>query len=179
MKYIKNKPKQHETEARLRKINIVDIAVIAVVIFLVLVAIEYFTDFSFFGRDGHKQMIEYTLEFENVDADMAESIKEGDIAHGFGGSDDMGQVTVVKILPQVVYVYDPETQQMVARELPAVDDARKAPVTLCITVRADALYKSGNGYTVGGHRISIGLPLDITFDGFSGAGQCTAIYGVD
>lgn len=179
MKYIKNKPKQNDIDAKLRKINIVDIAVVAVLIFMVLVSIEYFTDFSFFGRDGRKQNIEYTVEFENVSAAMAESIASGDTARGAGGIGNMGEATIVKISPQTVYVYDPEAERMVERELPASTGGKAAPVTLRITIRAQALYKSGNGYTVGGHRISVGSPLDISFDGFSGSGRCIAIYGVN
>ena len=179
MKYIKNKPKQNESDTKLRKINIVDIAVIAVLVFMVLVSIEYFTDFSFLGNDGRKQQIEYTVEFENVDAGMAESIMTGDTARGAGGVGEMGQVSLVKTVTQIAYVYDPETESMVARELPEDDGSRTAPVTLRVTVRVEALYKSGNGYTVGGHRISVGSPLDLSFNGFSGSGKCVAIYGVN
>ena len=121
----------------------------------------------------------YTVEFENVDAAMAESIMTGDTARGAGGIGKMGEVVVVKTSVQTAYVYDPETQSMVAREFPSPDGTKSAPVTLRITIRTDAMYKSGSGYTVGGHRISVGSPLSISFDGFSGNGNCIAIYGVN
>ncbi len=179
MKYIKNKPKRDEGEVKSRSINIVDIAIILVLIFLVLVSIEYFTDFSFFGSDGKAQMIEYTVEFENVNKAMAESVYVGDNARGRGGAGEMGRVSLANISPQLVYVYDPENAVMVARELPGSGEEESVPVTFRVTVQVEAVYKAGNGYTAGGQRISVGSPIDLCFDGFSGSGRCVSIYGID
>lgn len=179
MKYIKNKPKRDESEVKSWRFNIVDIAIILVLVFLVLVSIEYFTDFSFFGSDGKDQMIEYTIEFENANKVMAASVSAGDEAHGSGGAGDMGEVSLVNIAPQLAYVYDPETATMVARELPGSGENDGVPVTFRVTVRVKAVYKAGNGYTAGGQRISVGSPVDLSFEGFSGSGKCIAIYGLD
>ena len=179
MKYIKNKPRRDEGEVKSWRINIVDIAIILVLIFIVLVSIEYFTDFSFFGSDGKAQMIEYTVEFEYADKVMADSISAGDDVRGSGGAGDMGKVSLVKVSPQLAYVYDPETAAMVARQLPDSGENDGVPVTLRVTVRVEAVYKAGNGYTAGGQRISVGTPLELSLDGFSGLGNCVAIYGLD
>ena len=64
MNIIKNKKRvKDDGEARTPRINIIDIAVILVFVFLVLIAVEYFTSISIFSRDEPEKLIEYTLEF--------------------------------------------------------------------------------------------------------------------
>ncbi|MBQ9079820.1 MAG: DUF4330 domain-containing protein [Clostridia bacterium] len=178
MQYIKPKKRGHDDgDARSVRINIVDIALIIVLVFLVLVAIEYFTSFSFFGNAGSSQTIEYTVEFDGVSSAMANSIAVGDTALGSVGTQSLGTVSSVKIEPQVKYIYDPASGGIVQRALPA-DAAGNTPVKLCVTLQVKATYKAGAGYTVNGNRISVGSPVNLSFDGFSGGGSCVSIYGV-
>lgn len=178
MNIIKNKKRvKHDGETRLPKINIIDIAVIVVLIFLVLVAVEYFTPISIFNRDEPEKVIEYTLEFDGVSSALAQSITAGDTARGSIGANSFGTVKAVDTQPQMKYIYDPATQSIVAKELP-LDAYGQRPVKLIVTLQASAAYSENMGYTVNGTRISIGTPVSVSFDGFSGNGNCIDIKNV-
>lgn len=178
MNIIKNKKRvKGDGESRTPKINIVDIAVILVFVFLVLVAIEYFTSVSIFDKNEPEKLIEYTLEFDGVNSTLVQSISTGDTARGNIGSNSFGTVKSVDIQPQVKYIYDPATQSIVAKELP-LDAYGQRPVKLIVTLQASAAYSNELGYTVNGTRISVGTPVSISFDGFSGNGNCVAIKTV-
>lgn len=164
-------------ESRAHRINIVDVALIAVLLCVVLVAVEYFTSFSFLGIGGSMRTIEYTLEFESVDPDMAASVSVGDNAIGLSGHRAVGEVRSINTAAAVKYVYDPELGAIVARELPA-NAQNKTPLTLRVTLRIEATYRAGDGFSVNGNRISIGDDLAVSFDGFSGTGRCVSIYSV-
>ena len=64
-----------------------------------------------------------------------------------------------------------------ARELPA-NAQNKTPLTLRVTLRTEATYRAGDGFSVNGNRISVGDSLAVSFDGFSGTGRCVSIYSV-
>lgn len=177
MKFIKARSKREDGESRLPGINIIDIVLILALVVLVLFAIEYYTSFSFFGAGEKYQMIEYTVELEYVDRDMLSGIEVGDTVRGADGAGLMGQVSSVEIIPETALVYDPEKGTMTEQQLPASADGT-APVTLAIKVWTKAAYESGNGYTVDGSRISVGSPVELAVDGFSGTGICTSIYGI-
>lgn len=178
MNIIKNKKRvKDDGEIRTPRINIIDIAVILVFVFLVLIAVEYFTSVSIFGKDEPEKLIEYTLEFDGVNSALAQSIAVGDVARGNIGSNSFGNVKSVEVQPQVKYIYDPETQGIVAKELP-LDAYGQRPMRLVITLQASAAYSEELGYTVNGTRISIGTPVNVSFDGFSGSGNCIAIQNV-
>lgn len=168
---------QGSDETRVRRINLVDVALIAVLLCVILVAVEYFTSFSFLNLGGSAQTIEYTLEFECVDPDMAASVRVGDQALGVSGHRAVGEVRAATSLVAVKYIYDPESAGIVARELPA-DSQNKTPVTLRVTIRTEATYRAGDGFSVNGNRISVGESLAVSFEGFSGTGRCVSIYSV-
>lgn len=163
-------------ERRVRRINVIDVALIVVFLCIVLVAIEYFTSFSLLGLGDKTQLLEYTLELEGVDPDMAHSVAAGSRVLASSGYKDMGEVISVSEKPAVMYVYDPAEGALVARELPA-DAQGKTPVTLYVTVRAEASYREGDGFSVNGVRISIGESISVSLDGLSGTGKCISIYG--
>lgn len=178
MNIMKNKRRvKRDGEPRMPKINIIDIAVIVVLVFLVLVAVEYFTPISIFNTGEPEKTIEYTLEFDGVDSALVQSITKGDIARGNIGSNAFGTVKAVDIQPQMKYIYDPETQSIVAKELP-LDAYGQRPVKFTVTLQASAAYSEEMGYTVNGTRISVGTPVSINFDGFSGNGNCISINKV-
>lgn len=172
MKYIKS---NDGGEARARGLNIVDVALIIVILCLVLVAVEYFTSFSLFSIGSRTQVIEYTLEFEGVDYSMAQSVAVGKTVLSSSGHKRLGQVSTVNESTAVTYVYDPSTGALTARELPA-NSQGMTPVTLRVTVKAEASYREGDGFSVNGVRISIGDSVGVSLDGFSGNGKCVSIY---
>lgn len=172
MKYVKS---NDGGEKRVRGINIVDVALIVVMLCLVLVAVEYFTSFSLTGIGGTTRTIEYTLEFESVDGEMAKNVAVRDAVLSASGHKSLGQVSAVSEQPAVAYVYDPTAGALAARELPA-DAQGHAPVKLRVTVRAEASYHEGDGFSINGVRISIGDIVGVSMDGFSGSGKCVSIY---
>ena len=174
---MKNMKGTESDETRVRRINVVDVALIAVLLCIVLVAVEYFTSFSFLGLGGSTRTIEYTLEFENVDPDMAASVNVGDHAIGLAGYRAVGEVRTTDTSAAVKYVYNPALGSIVARELPA-NAQNKTPLTLRVTLRTEATYRAGDGFSVNGNRISVGDSLAVSFDGFSGTGRCVSIYSV-
>ena len=175
MKYFRG---TERAESRVRRINVVDVALIAILLCLILVAVEYFTSFSLFNFGGFTRTVEYTLEFENVDQNMAYSVNTGSYALGVSGYRSIGEIRSVNVSPTVRYVYSPTTGGMVGCELPDGAD-NKAPVTLRVTLRAEATYRAGDGFSVNGNRISIGDSLNVSFDGYSGTGRCVSIYSVN
>ena len=67
MNIIKNKKRvKGDGESRTPKINIVDIAVILVFVFLVLVAIEYFTSVSIFDKNEPEKLIQLSAVQEQL-----------------------------------------------------------------------------------------------------------------
>ena len=175
MNIMKNKKRvKTNGESRAPKINIVDIAVILVFVFLVLIAIEYFTAISIFDENEPEKLIEYTLEFDGISNTLAQGIAAGDIARGNIGSNSFGTVKSVSTQPQVKYIYDPGTQSIVAKELP-LNAYGERPVKLIVILQASAAYSEELGYTVNGTRISVGTPVSVSFGGFSGTGNCVSV----
>lgn len=178
MNIMKNKKRlKGDDETRKPRINIIDIAVIVVFVFLALLAVEYFTSISIFNKNEPEKLIEYTLEFDGVSSELAQSIATGDMARGNIGSGSFGTVKSVTTQPQVKYIYDPATKSIVAKELP-LDAYGQRPVKLVITLQASAVYTEELGYAVNGTRISIGTPVNVSFEGFSGNGNCVSIQNV-
>lgn len=172
MKYVKS---NDGGEKRARGINIVDVALIVVMLCLVLVAVEYFTSFSLSGIGGTTRMIEYTLEFESVNGEMAQNVVTGNTVLSASGHKSLGKISAVSEQPAVAYVYDPTAGALEARELP-VDAQGHTRVRLRVTVKTEASYREGDGFSVNGVRISIGDSVGVGMEGFSGSGKCVSIY---
>ncbi len=166
---VKSKPKSA------RRINVIDILFILVLVGILLVALSYFTPFSPFNIKTNGQTVEYTLRFEGVDADMADSVRVGDTAFDPTGKVQMGSVTEVKTEPAVQYLFDRESGEMMSAAVPEGGNG-KAPVTLNVTLKVEADYAEGEGLTVNGIRLSVGTPIRVGFSGFYGNGSCTSIY---
>lgn len=173
MKYIMNDTKE-ERRDRARRINVIDILFILLAVALVLVSVSYFTDFSFFGIGGEIRTLEYVVEFEGVDANMADRISSGDSAVSGSERFSMGKVINVEKAQDVRFLYNSENSIIERVAIPA-DENGNTTVTLKVTLVVDAEFNAGKGYSVNGNRIAVGQTTELVFTGYSGTGKCVSI----
>ncbi len=180
MKYSIINNKQRETDEAdakplWRRINILDVIFVIVILLMALSIVSFFTPLSFFGLGGEQKIISYTVEINDVDGSMADSLVIGDKAFDAGGKNEIGVITIVKVSDTLRYIYDSETGGLKASAYPP-DSNGNVPKTLRITIQATADYNAGKGYSVGGNRISVGSPMTLCFTGFTGSGNCISVY---
>lgn len=176
MKYSILQNRSHENDADkqksiFRRINILDVFLVLLIIVVLLLVVTFFFDVSIFGIGGQEKDISYTVEIDNVPADMVEHIKKGDRVMDAGGKESIGFVMNVKTSDCVRYLYSEDSQSIETVTLPA-DENGKLPQTICVTIQVIADYDKGAGYSVSGTRVAVGNIIDLCFAGFTGRGEC-------
>ena len=179
MKYSILQNRSHENDADkqksiLRRINILDIFLILLLVAVLFLVAAFFFDVSIFGIGGQERDITYTVEIDNVSADIAELIKKGDRVMDAGGKDLIGFVMNIKAEDCVRYLYNEDSKSIEKVTLPA-DENGNIPQTLRVTIQVTANYEKSLGYNVSGTRIAVGNNIDLCFAGFAGSGECVAV----
>lgn len=155
---------------RRRIFNILDIVIFLVIAALaVVLIISSSTGNSLFKKkkDGESKTIEYTVFFSNVEEALADRIASGDMVYSDDASVCFGQViTDVEKDEYQVVTYHDDVAEMVSYP---------DRYNLTVTIRADALYKEGVGFTVDGTRLAVGMNYRMVFPNLSVSGVCISI----
>lgn len=164
-----------QTPRRSAPINVIDILIIV----LVLAGIAFLVVSGVFGGSLFKsktetRTIEYTVVFRQVSEDFVTAISSGNAVLNAKEKQSFGTVSAdVESNPSTYVAYVPGGEEG------AGGTATLLPypgyVDLTVTIRVDAEYSAGTGYTVGGNRIAVGAEYSLMFPGFTGTGTCIAL----
>ncbi len=156
------------------KFNLIDL--IFILFFVLAVALIVWILAPFSGgnsAEGERAvMLEYTLEFDSVSAELTDNVSLGDEALGARDQTALGRVNSIRndILHAELH-YDPETDTASMKEYPDCFD-------LQVTLTAEAIFTPGSGYTVMGQRIAVGGSYSVMFPNFMGNGSCIGMREV-
>ena len=116
--------------------------------------------------------IEYTVEITNVKDTFIRNVVERDSVMDSVSKHPIGTVSSVEnSTPYTVLHYDDATDSVEMKEYP---DA----FNLLITIRAEASFVEGVGYTVNDYRIAVGKEMALKVPEFVGTGHCISIREV-
>ncbi len=164
--------------ARPRRLNVLDVVIIVTTVLLVAIAIVWSTPRlqALFASNDTVQ-ITYTVVFENVDESVYDRIMLDQTVIDAEGGRVLGSVALT---PESVSYYDfvlekdADGNDILKKQ--AHDELGK---NVTVTIRANAEYSEGKGYTVDGYRIAIGADMQLRFPGFSGTGRCNGISVIE
>ncbi len=147
-------------------VNFFDAAVIVLIVVAIVIALGSTQLGKLFGigSSGESCTVEYMVMFADVDQDLALAVSRGNAVYGNETAALMGEVITdpeVQAYRLVTYA-NGETQM---REKPGA-------VNVIVTVRAQAVYTEGVGYTVGDTVVRVGDTLALRFPGYTGVGSC-------
>ncbi len=157
-----------------RRLNVLDVVIIVTAVMLIAVAVVWSVPRlqTFFTTNDTVQ-ITYTVVFENVDESVYDRILLDQTVIDAESGRELGTVALT---PESVSYYD----FVLGTDAEGNDVAQKQPYdtlgkNVTVTIRANAEYSEGKGYTVEGHRIAIGAEMQLRFPGFTGTGYCNGI----
>lgn len=156
------------------RFNLIDLIIVMFAVAAVLFVVFVLDPFSLnvFSEGGQKVVLEYTVQFDYVEASLTDNIKPGDEVIGASGKNTLGRVSSIRndTLYSEIY-YNTETDTVSMKEYPDRYNIR-------VTVMADALFVPGTGYTVNGTRIAVGSQYSLMFPEYLGTGYCVAMREV-
>lgn len=157
-----------KVEGRKGKFNLVDLAVVFVVLSLIVIAVYAM---NLFGKAGTEVTLSYTVSIGNVDATYVDKIQVGDSVLDATTKCSLGRVAAVEnTRPHTVFRYDETT----GGKMLTVPDA----YDVVVTVLAEGIFEDKIGYTVEQKRLAVGAEYTLLFPGFAGNGYCTSIREV-
>ena len=179
------KDMQHETQPAFRKgtvvrkkktvqlsINWFDMVVIVLLVAIAALAISGTQLASLFGigETTEKCTVEYMVVFADVDQDLALAISDSASVYGTSSAGSMGKVIAdPEIKAHNVLVYSDGSGAL--KEKPGAVD-------IIVTIRAQAEYQKGVGYTIGDTVVRVGDHLSLRFPNYTGVGSCINIERV-
>lgn len=154
--------------------HLIDLIFVLFFVLIVCLVIWVLAPLSQKGEaDGVREvMLEYTVQFEQVEAAFTDNIALGEAALGASDRTPLGRVSSVRndILHSELY-YHSSTDTVSMKEYPDLYDIQ-------ITLTAEAAFTPGVGYTVMGQRIAVGGSYSILFPGYLGDGMCISMREV-
>jgi len=167
VKYVKvTKVKRRRKNGRF---NFVDAIIILMILVTVAAVVAYFLPglTSFFSH--RKEIsIEYVIEITGVEGDFAANIKENDPVYDTSRNYEIGRVSSVETVSHKVLSYNEETGVAEYKDHPQLKK-------ILVTVKGDAIYTAGEGYSINGQRIAVGKQFNVRFPKFKGSGYCIGI----
>ena len=156
------------------KFNFVDLLILVLVV-LVLFAVVFVLDpfsMNVFGNAEKTVVLEYTVQFEYVEASLVDNVRLGDEALNAVNKASLGRVNSIRndILYAEAY-YNSETDEVSMKEYPD-------RYNLQVTITADAVFEEGKGYHVKGSRIAVGRQYSLMFPDYIGSGYCISMREV-
>ena len=152
-----------------------DIVLLAAIVAAVFFLVVLLTPLNPFAKDHAETVgVLYAVEFENVDSDVFEllSAAEGKNVVDAATGKVIGQVRMVD-KREYSYYTDVAVKQgdnyVVGKET-AMDK-----YTVTVTLYADAVYESGEGYTVDNSRVAVGRTYELHFPSYAGTGTCVTL----
>ncbi len=157
-----------------KRLNVLDVVIIVTAVMLITVAVVWSVPRlqEFFSASDTIQ-ITYTVVFENVDEAVYDRIMLDQTVIDAESGRILGYVALT---PESVSHYDfvlgtDAEENEIAKKQPH-DELGK---NVTVTIRANATYEEGKGYTVDGYRIATGAAMELRFPGFSGTGYCNSV----
>ena len=161
--------KKKATQLSVNWFDAVVIVLILVVVALVVSGTQLASLFGI-GADTEKCTVEYMVMFADVDQDLALSISDSASVYGTSSAGSMGKVIAdPELKAHKVLVYADGTGSL--KEKPGAVD-------IIVTIRAQAEYREGHGYTVGDTVVRVGDNLSLRFPNYTGVGSCINIERV-
>ena len=157
-------------------LNLFDLLIVFVVVMaIVLLAMGIrLTDVLGLEQKGTQVRLSYTLTLYDVDEELAQAIKAGDVLYDVQTKAVLGVVkqapTSVPSQRKALLTGADGTHSLVMRPVPGTVD-----VTVHVT--ADANYQQGVGYAVGGVSVRVGEIYAVRTASYTGQAHCTAFNG--
>ncbi len=158
---------------------VVDITLVAVILAAVLFIVSLLTPFSLFGGGEELRGISYTVEFAGVNSSFVEKLQVGDVVTDAETGKVIGTVSAIDIRPYEVYTdvpsseKDEELDSFVVTKITYPEGYH----TIAVTIKTDAEYREGSGYTAGGTRIAVGRMYTLRLPAYTGEGECIGLEG--
>ena len=152
------------------KFNLIDFLLILVILLTVVALIYVFLPTSWIKRitADESAEIQYTVEFQAVDEEFINNIKEDDNVLDSVSKTGLGTVSAVDYSIRYTELTYNDDGQGVLVEYPGKYNVH-------VTIAADADYTEGEGYYVNGTRIAIGEKINARFPNYLGEGYCILI----
>ena len=151
------------------KINLIDILIILLIIAAVAFGIYYIMTrgTSSSATSEATKTIRYVVEFQNIDADFAGAIQEGDRVQYDVKKVDFGTVVGVQESPFQVMTFDYENE---------VEDVSlvEGKIGIMVTIEVD-VSETDRAFTANGSEIRVGQAYSLNFPNFFGTGYCIRI----
>lgn len=145
------------------------VAIIAAIFFLVVLL----TPLNPFRQDdGTECTLLYTIELSNVEADVIDLLREGDRVIDAETGREIGEIQL-KDKREYTYYSDVAVQNGDAYVVEKERVSDRYTVTL--TIRADAVYEEGVGYSVDHCRVAVGREYELHFPSYAGRGVCVTL----
>ncbi len=164
--------------ARSRRLNVLDVVIIVTAVMLVAVAVVWSVPrLQGLLLGGDTVQITYTVVFENVNEAVYDRIMLDQTVIDAESGRVLGTVALT---PESVSYYD----FVLGKDADGNDVAKRQTHdelgnNVTVTVRADAEYAKGKGYTVDGYRIAAGAEMNLRFPGFTGVGYCNGLSVIE
>lgn len=164
-----------QTGRRRSPVNAVDIILIVMILAAIALAVMLaFFRGVLFGGKTETRIIEYTVVFKQVDETFATSIVNGDPVLNVAGKQSAGIVSAdVESSASTYVAYHAAAEEGLNGS--AVLMTYPDRMDLTVTIRVEAEYTPGSGYSVGGLRIAVGSEYSLMFPGYTGTGTCIAL----
>lgn len=154
---------------------VLDILLLAAIVAAIFFLVVLLTPLNPFAKDNTETVgVLYEVEFANVDGDVFELLSdaEGKSVVDAATGKVIGEVRMVDKRPYSFYtdVAVKEGDNYVVGKETAMDK-----YTVTVTLYADAVYKSGVGYTVDNGRVAVGRTYELHFPSYAGTGTCVTL----
>ncbi len=161
------------------RFNFIDFVLIVLAITVIGTLIYVFSPVSLIKNWINKdtRMIEYQVEFTNVDVDFIDSIKEENTVIDAVSKNNLGTVKTCDANTKYIEykVSEDKTSDEDGNE---ITEYKLVPVeypdryNVIVTITAAATFEEGEGFIVNSRRIAVGEKLSLKFPDFIGEGYC-------
>ena len=151
------------------RFNFVDFFLLLIIVAMIAALVIYIVpglSEKLIDRDENE--ITFTIEFKGVDEAFVSNISIGDSIHDSSKNYQLGRVKAIESYAYTKLVYNEYTG---VAEMCEVEGKKN----IIVTVTATAVYTDGEGYSIGGERISVGSEYFIRMSGFSGSAYCIGV----
>jgi hypothetical protein len=148
------------------KINIIDIAILLIIIGVGFFAVEYFLPSKDKGAVNRK--INYEIELLQSTREFADMVKLGDEIRESIKGDYLGKIVKTEIRPSSIITANTQEGRFIKTELPSMYD-------VIITLEADGL-ETEKSITAENQEIKVGKRVFVKGKGYAGSGYILAIH---
>lgn len=167
---------KRQRSERKRPINIIDVVLSLMILTFLSFVVYFFISDPMIGWDiGQNVELEYTVEISGISQEMAAKINVGDQVFDGENNFVVGSVINTEIDDCVEYVYNEESGRIEAVAYTDEGSPLSVRKKLLVTIKADARYAEGKGYSVNGYRVAVNRDMSLCFSGYTGECQCISV----